>query len=43
VDESRLPNSGKYVFSGGLAWLAIDSEADHGAYWEPHVWMRRRL
>jgi GNAT superfamily N-acetyltransferase len=38
-----FPESGEYVFPGGLALLAIDREADRGAYWEPNVWMRHRL
>ena len=35
-----FPESGQYVFPGGLAPVAIDREADVGAYWEPNVWMR---
>jgi GNAT superfamily N-acetyltransferase len=38
-----FPESGEYVFPGGLALLAIDRESDRGAYWEPNVWMRHRL
>jgi hypothetical protein len=37
-----FPESGEYVFPGGLALLAIDREADRGSYWEPNVWMRHR-
>ena len=35
-----FPESGEYVFPGGLATVAIDREADLGRYWEPNVWMR---
>jgi hypothetical protein len=35
-----LPESGRYVFSQGLAPLEVDREADVGRYWEPNVWMR---
>jgi hypothetical protein len=38
-----FPESGEYVFPQGLAPVAIDREADVGAYWEPNVWMRHRL
>jgi hypothetical protein len=38
-----FPESGEYVFPQGLAPVAIDGEADVGAYWEPNVWMRHRL
>jgi GNAT superfamily N-acetyltransferase len=38
-----FPESGEYVFPGGLAPLAIDRDTDRGAYWEPNVWMRHRL
>jgi hypothetical protein len=38
-----FPESGEYVFPGGLATLAIDRDADRGSYWEPNVWMRHRL
>jgi len=34
-----FPESGAYVFPGGLAPVAIDREADLGRYWEPNVWM----
>jgi GNAT superfamily N-acetyltransferase len=34
-----LPESGSYVFPGGLAVLAVDRDADIGTYWEPNVWM----
>ena len=34
-----LPASGTYVFPEGLAPLAVDLDADLGAYWEPNVWM----
>jgi GNAT superfamily N-acetyltransferase len=38
-----FPESGEYVFPGGLAPLAVDRDADRGSYWEPNVWMRHRL
>jgi GNAT superfamily N-acetyltransferase len=38
-----FPESGEYVFPGGLATLAIDRDADRGSYWEPNVWMRHSL
>jgi len=38
--ELPLPESGEYVFSQGLAPVAVDREADFGRYWEPNVWMR---
>jgi hypothetical protein len=38
-----LPESGEYVFPGGLATVAIDREADVGRYWEPNVWMRHSV
>ena len=38
-----FPESGDYVFPSGLATVAIDRECDHGAYWEPNVWMRHTL
>jgi hypothetical protein len=34
-----FPESGDYVFPEGLAPVRIDRSADHGAYWEPNVWM----
>jgi hypothetical protein len=34
-----FPESGAYVFPGGLAPLTVDREADTGSYWEPHVWL----
>lgn len=34
-----FPDSGAYVFPEGLAPLEVDRDADHGAYWEPNVWM----
>jgi hypothetical protein len=36
----EFPESGEYVFPGGLALLEIDRDADEGRYWEPNVWMR---
>jgi hypothetical protein len=38
--EMPFPESGAYVFPGGLATVEIDREADRGSYWEPNVWMR---
>jgi hypothetical protein len=37
--ELAFPESGEYVFPGGLTTLEIDREADEGRYWEPNVWM----
>jgi hypothetical protein len=37
--EMPFPESGGYVFPGGLATLRIDREQDAGRYWEPNVWM----
>jgi hypothetical protein len=34
-----FPESGDYVFPGGLAPLAVDRAADQGVYLEPNVWM----
>jgi hypothetical protein len=34
-----LPESGEYVFPGGLAPLTVDVAADRCSYWEPNVWM----
>ncbi len=38
-----FPESGTYVFPGGLAPLEIDREEDVGRYWEPNVWMRHSV
>jgi hypothetical protein len=38
-----FPESGDYVFPGGLTTVAIDREADLGSYWEPNVWMRHQV
>jgi len=38
--ETPFPESGTYVFPGGLAPLEVDREADVCRYWEPNVWMR---
>ena len=35
-----FPESGEYVFPGGLATVAIERDEDIGRYWEPNVWMR---
>ena len=37
--EMAFPESGEYVFPHGLSVVAIDRDADVGAYWEPNVWM----
>ncbi len=37
--QMPFPESGEYVFPGGLATLEIDRERDAGRYWEPNVWM----
>lgn len=37
-----FPDSGEFVFPGGLAPVAIDRDADVGTYWEPNVWMIHR-
>ncbi len=34
-----FPESGDYVFPGGLALVHIDRFLDRGSYWEPNVWM----
>ncbi len=34
-----FPESGRYVFPGGLALLHVDREADTGLYYEPNVWV----
>ncbi len=39
----EFPETGRYVFPGGLAPLEIDREADEGRYWEPNVWMRHAV
>jgi hypothetical protein len=35
-----FPESGVYVFPGGLSTLEVDREADVGRYWEPNIWMQ---
>lgn len=37
-----LPDSGEFVFPGGLAPLTVDRDADVGLYFEPNVWMIHR-
>ena len=37
--ELPFPETGEYVFPGGLATLDLDREQDVGRYWEPNVWM----
>lgn len=34
-----FPESGEYVFPGGLTTVSIDRESDLGSYWEPNVWI----
>jgi hypothetical protein len=34
-----FPESGEFVFPGGLAALTIDRESGFGTYWEPNVWV----
>jgi len=34
-----FPESGVYVFPGGLSTLDVDRENDEARYWEPNVWM----
>jgi hypothetical protein len=41
--ELPFPESGDYVFPGGLAPVTIDREQDVGRYWEPNVWMRHHV
>jgi hypothetical protein len=41
--ELAFPESGEYVFPGGLATVEIDRDADVGRYWEPNVWMLHRV
>jgi hypothetical protein len=41
--EMPFPESGEYVFPGGLTTVEIDREADAGRYWEPNVWMLHRV
>lgn len=38
-----FPESDEYRFPGGLAAVAIDREADTGAYWKPNVWMKHTV
>ncbi|AKK29541.1 hypothetical protein [Mycobacterium sp. EPa45] len=38
-----LPESGDYVFPGGLAPLHVDHDADQATYLEPNVWMIHNL
>ncbi|MDQ3889926.1 MAG: N-acetyltransferase [Actinomycetota bacterium] len=38
-----FPESGDYWFPGGLATVAIDREAETGAYWEPNVWIEHAI
>ena len=36
--KMRFPESGDYVFPGGLTTVHIDAEKDTGEYWEPNIW-----
>ncbi len=38
-----LPESGEYVFQGGLSPLVVDRESDRCTYLEPNVWMIHSL
>lgn len=38
-----LPESGEYVFPGGLSPLAVDAESDRCTYSEPNLWMVHNL
>jgi hypothetical protein len=38
-----FPESGEYVFPGGLATVEIDRDEDLGRYWEPNVWMLHKV
>jgi GNAT superfamily N-acetyltransferase len=40
--EMPFPESGEYVFPGGLSTLEVDRESDEARYWEPNVWMEHR-
>lgn len=37
--QMPFPETGDYVFPGGLTTVHIDREHDAGRYWEPNVWM----
>jgi hypothetical protein len=37
------PESGEYVFPGGLTTVSIGRESDFGSYWEPNVWIVHAL
>ncbi len=41
--QMAFPESGDYVFPGGLAPVEIDREGDRGRYWEPNVWMLHKV
>lgn len=41
--EMALPESGEYVFPGGLSPLAVDRTSDRATYLEPNVWMIHNL
>jgi hypothetical protein len=34
-----FPETGDYVFPGGMTTVHIDREADLGEYWEPNIWL----
>ena len=35
----RFPDDGQYTFPPGRAPLSVDRHVDHGAYWEPNIWV----
>jgi GNAT superfamily N-acetyltransferase len=41
--EMEFPESGAYVFPGGLATLEVDRDEDEARYWEPNAWMLHRV
>jgi hypothetical protein len=38
-----FPETGEYVFPGGLTTVSIDRDSDLGSYWEPNVWIVHTL
>jgi hypothetical protein len=37
--DMAFPETGDYVFDGGLTSVHIDRENDTGEYWEPNIWL----
>jgi hypothetical protein len=37
--DMPFPETGDYVFPGGLTTVHIDRESDLGEYWEPNIWV----